>query len=47
MEGTEAPTAELQDTIRFLKSKVDSRPRVMLVLGSGLGGLGDGQGADD
>lgn len=33
--------AGVEETIAYLRSRIASRPRVMIVLGSGLGGLGD------
>jgi purine-nucleoside phosphorylase len=39
--STLAQPAALQPTIEFLRERVRRKPRVMIVLGSGLGGLGD------
>lgn len=40
MAGASAPS-NIQQTVQFLKSRVVNEPRVMIVLGSGLGALGD------
>ena len=41
MHASAAARSFTDETVAFLKARVDSKPRVMVVLGSGLGDLGD------
>ena len=41
MQAGAAARSFTEETVAFLKARVDGKPRVMVVLGSGLGDLGD------